>query len=60
MEFVPPANGGTEINTYHHHNIVGGTWIQRWCYRRSERRKIDKEFGELIDRCQAEVGPSAS
>jgi hypothetical protein len=60
IEFTPLANGDTEIRHVHRHTMVGGTWLQRWSYRKAERKNTNDLFWESIVQCRAEVGHLAT
>lgn len=55
MEFVPQADGSTQVVVIHSHAAAGGSWFQQRFIRRSDRTRQSDE--KTIARCRAAVEP---
>jgi hypothetical protein len=52
-EFIPNADGSTEVVSVHRHALAGGTWAERLGNRRGDRTLQGRHFAELIESCRA-------
>jgi hypothetical protein len=58
QEFLPKGPHQTQVSARHEHTMSGGTWGQRRYRRKTDQSEHRRSFREMIQQCEAAVGPT--